>query len=185
MRGSCVKDFKSSMFLFLIVYFSLIFLHCTKYKELTPFFDGLFLEYEYGSRLKLIYNVNVLESNKFKILKKDTFYKTYRGKTEILVDAYGRVYESSSKRYKGKFSPIWIPVHEMEIGDTFDGRNIVERKAKWEKWDVLVVKDIPTGAEDYYELNTGYLVGSYAKTDRGIGKSVLVKTNANIPVVEE
>jgi hypothetical protein len=103
----------------------------------------------------------------------------------MLVNKYGKVYQTNGRKKRiGKFSPIWIPVHKMEIGDKFDGRNLVDREDKWEKWKVLVVKDIPTGVEDYYEINTGYLVGSVAKSPRG-GKIILVNTNADIPTIED
>jgi len=161
--------------------FLLFFSNCTKYKEPVPFFDGLFLEYAGNGRPYLIYEVSVIEGNKFKILRTDRLYKTERGKVELYVDNYGKVYKSSKKRYKGKFSPIWIPVHEMDIGDKFDGRNLVIRRDRWVKWNVLVVKDLPTGAEVYYEINTGFYVG---ESTRGT-KIILSNTNADIPTIEE
>ncbi len=177
---------KSKRVLFLGVSLLLILSNCTKYKEEAPFFEGLILEYgERGVDGRYIYEINSLDDNGFKITEKEKWKALKFKPAVMMVKANGRVYESNKKRYKNKFSPIWIPVNEMDIGDKFDGRNIVERKAKWEKWDVLVVKDIPTGAEDYYELNTGYLVGSYAKTAIGVGKIVLLNTNADIPTIQE
>ncbi len=182
-----MERFKKVLFLLVIISLSVVFFQCTKYKEPAPFFDGLFLEYDRspGHRYKLIYNVHVLENNKYKILETDTVYITDSDKIEMYVDKNGRVYESSKERYEGKFSPIWIPVNEMEIGDKFDERKLIEREDKWEKWEVLVVKDTPTGGESYYDLNTGYWVGAFARTPRGAGKIVLVNTNADIPTVEE
>ena len=85
------------------------------------------------------------------------------------------------KRYEKKFSPVWIPIHEMEIGDTFDSGYTVTRKEKWKKWDVLVVKDPDSNNERYFDINTGYWVGSYERRLT----IVLVDTNADIPSTEE
>ncbi len=180
-----MKRFKESLFLLLIISLPLILLHCTKYKEEAPFFEGLFLEYDWGGGTREKYNVHVIDNNRFKITETRKREPLSDDVEEFLVDAYGKVYKSSYRPYKGKFSPIWIPAHKMEIGDTFDGRKLVERKDKWEKWEVLVVKDTPTGGESYFELNTGYLVGSFAKTAIGVGKIILLSTNADIPTIQE
>ncbi len=167
----------------LAIFLFLIFIGCAKYKEEAPFEDGMYFEYRYGT-LNKTYNINHLDDNNFKIVETDSFYKATEGKLEMLVDSYGKVYECRKKRYKGKFSPIWIPVHDMEIGDEYDKRERVDRIDKWEKWEVLVIKDIPTGAENYYELKTGYFVGSEARSLVGSGKKILEATNADIPTID-
>lgn len=182
-----MEKVKKGFIILLGIPLTLILSQCTKYKEKAPFFEGLILEYgssgaTYG---RYIYEINSLDDNGFKITKKEKWKALKPKPVVMMVKANGRVYESNKKRYKNKFSPIWIPVNEMEIGDKFDDRNIVERKAKWEKWKVLVVKDTPTGGESYYDLNTGYWVGSFARTAVGSGEIVLVDTNADIPTVEE
>lgn len=143
------------------------------------------MEYAGNGKPYLTYKVSALEDNKFRILRKDKLYVTKRGEVELFVDSYGKVYASKKKRYLDRFSPIWIPVHEIEIGDTFDKRNYVERKDKWKSWEVLVVKDTPTGAESYYDLHTGYWVGGAGNTSLGSSKIVLINTNADIPTIEE
>jgi len=174
-----MKRFKKSLILLLIIFLPLTFLHCTKYKELTPFFDGLFLEYRLGG-LRTIYNVHVLANHKFKIIETQKARVLSDDVEELYVDAYGRVNKSSFKPYEGKFSPIWIPVHEMEIGDTFDDGYKVIRTEQWKKWKVLVIKDPVVREERYFDLNTGFWVGSFAKTAVGAGKIVLVNTNADM-----
>jgi hypothetical protein len=181
------NNIRPSLIIPSFICFLLIFVGCNKYNEEVPFFDNLFLEYDTSpGHYKLIYKVNILSDSNYKILKTHTGYKTDAGKTEIYVNKYGKGYKSSESRYEGVFSPIWIPVHEVEIGDTLNEIKVVDRKDKWEKWEVLVVKDTRfTLAEDYYDLNTGYMVGGFARTPRGAGKLVLAKTNADIPTIEE
>ncbi len=180
-----MERFNKFLVLLVITILPLILLQCTQYNEETPFFNGLFLEYDVGSGYKLIYNIYVLDNNKYKIIETDETGILGKEVEELLVNSFGKVYESSKKSYKGKFSPIWIPVHEIEIGDTIDGRHIAIKKDKWEKWDVMVLKDIAAEAESYYDLNTGYWVGSFAKTAVGVGKIILINTNADIPTVAE
>jgi hypothetical protein len=168
---------KKSVIIYCLLCIILLTSGCTKYKEPAPFFDGLFLEYNYGG-MTVIYNVHDIEDRNFKIVK--TKIRRGRNKTiDIFTDAYGKVYESSFKDYEGKFSLIWIPVNKMDIGDTFDDGYKVIRKDKWKKWEVLVVKNPYFNEEQYFELNTGYLVGV-----KGSIEVNLVKTNADIPTVE-
>ena len=162
---------------------TLLLQSCTSYEELAPFFDGLYLEYDWGSGTREIYNIQISDDDNFKVIETRK-RKPLGDKTEeMLVNKNGIVYESTYKKYKDNFSPIWIPVREIKIGDKYDGRKLAERKDKWEKWEVLVVKDIPTGGESYYELETGYWVGGSAKTSVGVGKIVLINTNAVIPTI--
>jgi hypothetical protein len=164
--------------------FPLVVLHCSKYKELAPFFDGLFMKYEIGG-ISTSYEVNKTDDNRYKIMETRKRGKVLGDKThELQVDSYGRVYESTFEPYEDKFSPIWIPVNTMEIGDAFDGRKVVVRKDRWKKWEVLVIKDTLTQSESYFESQTGFWVGSFAKTAVGSGEMVLVDTNADIPVAK-
>ena len=150
---------------------------CSKYEEPAPFFDGLFLEYNAG--IKLIFNVHSIENNSYKIV--ETEVSEVLGDTirDFFVDMYGKVYKSSFKDYEGNFTSIWIPVHQMKIGDTFDDGYKVLRKDKWKKWEVLVIKNPTYNEEQYFELNTGYLVGV-----KGSVEVNLVNTNADIPTIE-
>ena len=167
---------KKAFLLFITI--NILFLaSCSKYNEPAPFVDGLFLEYNAG--LKIIFNINSIENNNYKII--ETEVSEVLGDTirDIYVDMYGKVYESSFKDYKGKFTSIWIPVHQMEIGDTFDDGYKVLRKDKWKNWEVLVIKNPIYNEEQYFELNTGYLVGV-----KGSVEVNLVNTNADIPTIE-
>jgi hypothetical protein len=67
----------------------------------------------------------------------------------------------------------------MKIGDTFDDGYKVLRKDRWKKWEVLVIKNPTYNEEQYFELNTGYLVGVKGRVEVN-----LVNTNADIPTVE-
>ncbi len=168
----------------LIIFLPLVFLHCTKYKEPAPFFNGLFLEYEIKGK-KIIFDVYAVIDNKnYKIVETEKS-KVFGDETkELFVDAYGRVYKSSFKDYEGKFSPIWIPVNKIKINDTFDSGYKILRKDKWRKWDVMVIKNPDIEEERYFEVNTGYFVGTKGKFGMAY-EVVLVDTNADIPTIEE
>jgi hypothetical protein len=162
----------------LITAISVLFISaCSKYDEPVPFYDGLFLEYFAG--LKIIYNVHSIKNGNYKIIKTEVGEVLGDDIDDIFVDIYGKVYKSTFKDYEGKFSFIWIPVHQLNIGDTFNNGYKVLRKDKWKKWKVLVVKNPYFNEERYFELNTGYLVGAKGNIEMN-----LVKTNADIPTVE-
>lgn len=175
---------RTILILLISVCLTLVLWQCSKYKEEAPFFDGLFLEYRYGG-LRTIYNVQVLEDHKFRIVETEKSRIMPDRVQELYVDTHGRFYKSSKKGDSGAFSPIWLPVHEMKIGETFDGDNAVVKKDKWKIWDVLVIKNPLYNAEGYYDLNTGYLVGGSARSATGTsGEEVLVNTNASTLGVE-
>lgn len=155
---------------------------CTKYKEEAPFFDGLFLEYKL--RLRTVYEVDVLDNKNYKItiIEKD---KSFGKKTkELFVDTYGKIYKSYIKDSEGDFSPIWIPIHEMDIGSKYNDGFTVIRKDKWKKWDVFVVQNPDIDEEQYFEINTGYLVGVKGHLGKNY-EIILNDTNADIPTLEE
>lgn len=178
-----MKSFKKIIFLIFLMFLPLIFSYCTKYKELVPFTDGLTLTYTAGG-IGMIFNVQELDDSKFKIIKTEKREPLSDKIEELLVDKYGKVYKSSIKDYEGGFSPIWIPVHKMEIGDSFDKGYTIIRKDKWKKWDVMVVKTPDINEEQYFELNTGYLVGIKGKFGMRY-EFMLIDTNADIPTAEE
>jgi len=184
-----MKKFKYSLMLIFIISLSLLLLSCSeRYKEPAPFFDDLYLEYKLGS-VRTIYNVEKIDNNHFKIIEKTPWEVFEDEIEEYFVDFYGKVYKSSFKDWEGGFSPIWIPAYAMEIGDTFDEGYQVIRKDTWKKWNVAVVKrqSLLGEAEFYYEINTGFWVGYFAKVptlSRKEHTKVLVNTNADIPVAE-
>jgi hypothetical protein len=178
--GNVTKKLEKSWILTGTIF--LILICCTKYKEQTPFFDGLFLEYDLGSPgFKWTYNIHNIEDGKFRINETEEEGAIGKRLREYFVDSKGKVYKTDTKDYQGKFSPIWLPVHEMKIGDTFDNGDAVVRKDKWKKWEVLVIKDSDSNNERYFDVNTGYFVGSYESR----ATVVLINTNASIPFVEK
>ena len=52
-----------------IFLFFILLINCTKYEEKTPFFDGLLLEYDLGGGIRIIYNVQSMDRNRFKIIE--------------------------------------------------------------------------------------------------------------------
>jgi hypothetical protein len=181
-----MKMLKNGVIILFLVTLPVLLLSCSDgYKEQAPFFDGLYLEYSLGG-ISTIYNVKVIDKNRFKITETQKWTALGDEVEEYFVDAYGKVYKSSSKDYKGGFSPIWIPADLMQIGDTFDEGYQVARKDKWQKWNVVVVRSpFPVGeTELYYESNTGFFVGFFGRLGANEGTKVLVNTNAKIPVAE-
>jgi hypothetical protein len=175
---------KRNLMVLLYVFF-LVFFGCTEYKEEPPFFDGLFLEYNLGGPFRVSYAVKNFKDDGYKIIE------TYKGGVlngeteEMWVNVYGRVYKSTNKNYERTFSHIWIPVNKMEIGDSFKylgDEYTVARIGKWKKWEVMVIKNLDYGYERYYEVNTGYWVGSSGERGK---KIILTNTNADIPTIEE
>lgn len=177
-----MKNINKTLIVLLLIILNLTVFYCTKYKEEAPFFDGLYLEYKIKNK-KIIFTVYMQDNGNYKIVEIEKS-KVFGDKVkEMFVDAYGRVYQSSFKDYEGKFSPIWIPVHKMEIGDTFDEGYKIIRNDKWKNWNTIVVKTPDINEEQYFEVNTGYFVG--AKGRAGISyEVVLIDTNADIPVAE-
>jgi hypothetical protein len=165
-----------------MLFLTVFFVRCNKYEEVAPFTDGLFLEYRSGG-MNNIYNFERLEKFNYKVTETEIRKPLSDKVIEFFVDNYGRVYKSSVKDYEGEYSPVWIPLHAMKIGDSYDGVYKVARRDQWKKWDVMVVKNPDFDEEQYFELNTGYLVG--VKGEFGLSyELVLVNTNANIPTIE-
>jgi hypothetical protein len=159
---------------------SLLLIQCSKDKEEAPFFDGLYLEYKLGNKGKKTYNVSISNKKGFKVIEIEQWPIFDDEVEEYSVDLYGKVYSSGA--YKGEFSPIWIPVNKMKVGNTFDGGFLVSRLDNWKRWEVMVVKAPIGRTEIYHDLTTGFLVGMVTTSVSGTTKTVLVDTNADIPV---
>ena len=188
-----MKRSKNSLIILFLVILPLLLLNCSKgYKEPAPLFNKLHLEYEFAyysplsgkGSAKTIYDVQKLDNNHYKIIRVDEGSALKDEIEEYFVDTQGKVYKSSSKDYEGGFSPIWIPAYLMDIGDSVYGDDQVIKRDKWKKWDVVVVRSNFVNVEKYYEIKTGFLVGSFAETRGHTGTKVLVNTKADIPVAE-
>jgi hypothetical protein len=181
-----MKVIKYGIFLLLLTFpLYISFFLVNQPKVPAPFFDGMFLEISFSESI-ITYEVNVLDNDGYKIIKTDKWKDTGKAKAvgaieEYHVDRYGIVYKSSFKNAVGRFSPIWIPVHEIGKGDKIDRRRMVLGKQRWKGRRTLVIEDEPTGAFEYYDLNTGLLAGAFATTAAGESEFVLVKTNADMP----
>ena len=174
---------KKIMFMIFILSLPMILLSCNKYEEPVPFSDGLLLEYSISGQ-KIIFSFERLEDFNYKITRTE-IRKPLKDKVrEMYVDNYGIVYKSSFKAYEGGFSFVWIPIHSMKVGDSYNEGYKVSRKDRWKKWDVMVIKNPIIKEERYFEINTGYLVGVKGKSRRSY-ELVLVNTNADIPTIAE
>jgi predicted Zn finger-like uncharacterized protein len=158
--------------------------HNYQHREEVPFFDGLFLEYEIGSKPRL-YEVAVINENEYKITK-----HSGNSRIEYIIDKYGKIKEAkqyyadgrikNKEKMEGEFLDIWKPIHKLKVGDQLSSRTTVDRTEKWKQWEVMVIKEPGAGRliENYYEINTGFLVGS------SFYNEVLIDTNAVIPTEE-
>ncbi|MEN8263008.1 MAG: hypothetical protein ABFR82_06055 [Nitrospirota bacterium] len=156
-----------------------------QYRENPPFFEGLFLKYEFMNSAGESFNYYEIESyenNRFHMIEKDAPVFSEKDKKEYTLNRWGRVIKKKRGRFSEGFSSIWIPVNKMEIGDNFDNGYTVVRRDKWRQWEVLVVKDSLFGGERYFDINTGFWVGLSVTTGMGGATFVLVDTNADIPV---
>ena len=174
-------------FLFTASSIGLLLTHCSNYKEHVPFSDGLHFEYQTKINRSIYidkYDIQRLEKGNFKITQM-SFSDVRPGREDIEtfhVNAYGRVYKTSRKAYDGIFSPIWIPVNTLRVGDKYDDGFTILRRDKWKGWDVLVSKNPLFEMETYFDQHTGFMVGAFIKSGAGSSDLVLVNTNAGIPV---
>ncbi|NOY84923.1 MAG: hypothetical protein GXO96_08925 [Nitrospirae bacterium] len=141
------------------------------------------MEYAIMGGTTFTYKIELLGSKDFKVI--ETIGRGILGNTvtEWSVDTYGKVYKSSGDgSYIGSFSPIWIPVNKMKIGDVFDEDHHVMKRMSWKKWEVLVVENTAGASigkvEDYFDATTGFKVGTYVSAGGEI-EIILMKTNVS------
>jgi hypothetical protein len=197
-----MKGFKKAMSLFLIVFFSLFFIHCTKYNEPVPFFDGLFLKYHeiFGNSKnteKIIwirdieYRFKELENGNFRIIQK---VETQRGKVldkriepvpypivgeDLTIDNKGIILKGGDNFNfpNGYPSYLWLPPDKREEGaEIMKVVWKVEKQMKWKSWNVLLVIGMLKDKR-FYDTNTGFLMGT--ENISGKLKMILVDTNMN------
>lgn len=172
-----------NVFRILLLFLLIGLLSCNKYEEPVPFSDGLFLEYD-AAGIKTIFSFERQLNLNYKITETEKRKPLNDKIIDIFVDSYGKVYKSSFKDYEGGFSPIWIPIHVMKVGDIYDGGYKLTKKDRWKKWDVMVIENPAHDEEQYFDVNTGYLVGVKGRFGMSY-EVVLVNTNADIPNIEE
>ena len=167
--------------LFLILIPTIFIIHCSKYNELAPLHGDELFEYKYNNII-ITFSVHSTDNNGFKITRTE-HYRGLNDKTdELLVDKYGVVKKSTSNKYIGKYSPLWIPVNSMNIGDKFNDGFSILRKEKWKDWEVFVIKNPKINEERYFEATYGYFVGAKGKVNRNY-ELILTNTNAYLPKI--
>ncbi len=178
-----------------------IFLIQCETKEVAPFFDGLYLEYDvlktYKSsadiqlksdgtkeRTNITYRFESLDG-KYRVTKTEVSSNQRKSSEDIFtVESNGKAEELYN------YLEIWLPIKELNVGDVVYGSFKVERKEKWHDWDVSVLIDeLLQHGERYYHTETGYLVGMKAEIGlKSIGTreidQILVKTNAALDIAE-
>ncbi len=198
-----MERFKKGLILLIAISIPFIFLHCTKYKEEAPFFDGLYLKYyEVFAKSQnpediiwtrdIVYRFKQTEDGNFHISQKVHTQKGKRWKLELELIPYPQVGDDLTIDKKGIVlkggdgfmnfingypSSLWLPSDKRKEGDeVIEAIRKVEEKTRWKGWEVLPVKGM-LGDRRYYDVNTGILVGvEYIK---GL-KTALIDTNLKV-----
>lgn len=178
----------------------MIFLHCTRYKEPAPFFDGLYLKYHevFGKSENpediiwtrdIEYRFRQLEGSNFHIsqvvdTKRDKNLDVKIEPTpypqvgaDLTIDQQGNVLKGGNNFYFVNGYPVylWLPPDKRKVGtEVITAIRKVEEKTKWKGRDVWPVKGM-LGDTYYYDLNTGFLIG--AENLKGKLKMTLTDTN--------
>jgi len=183
----------------LVIFFLFVFFNveCQKKGEIAPFSDGLYFKYkvivDIGSSGEIIYRIKEMNTE-YEIIVE--YSLTLLPETmKHIVDIWGFIKESTEikkhakkikklKEFKGRRIVIWISPKELQIGNKFKtslGDLQVKEKRTWENWDVWVLKG-NLGVEFYYDIKTGFLVGSHVPSLPMVGstKRILIETNADI-----
>jgi hypothetical protein len=180
------KIFKNKIsVLFVFPLIILLSIGCQKINEQAPFFDGFYLNYSevFGdpNNSEDIIWTRVIEY-RFKKLEDGNFHisqevSTHEGKIlekKVEPTTFPMVGDDLSIDNKGIVlkggdlinfinehpSYLWLPFDKRKKG-TAVIENIlkVQKRMRWEDWDVLLVKGI-LGNHFYYEMKTGILVGT-------------------------
>lgn len=193
-------SFKKIILLFLIVSVPLIFLHCTKYKEPAPFFDGLYLKYyEVFAKSRnaeniiwtrdIVYTFKQTDDGSFHISQKVNTQRSKRLDKKIETPPYPQVGEDLTISTKGIVlkggdnfnfvdgypSYLWLPLDKRKEGtEVIEVIRKVGDKTRWSGWEVWPVKGM-IGDMHYYDINTGILVGTESLV--GNLKMILIDTN--------
>jgi len=174
-------------------------LGCQKRGDLAPFFDGLYFKYNNilnTGNTYTIYTIKKVDSE-YNVIE-ERLTPVFPETINHIVDLYGFIKKSTKiketsketkdlKFNKGRRIAFWIPPKELQINKRFStslsGRStcrVIEKKS-WNKWSVLVSED-EVGAEFYYDIKTGFLVGCHVSIPLvGSRKTILIETNADIP----
>ncbi len=148
-----------------------IFIIQCEIKEVAPFFDGLYLEYDVlktyrtraeirlksegtRQRTNITYRFESL-GNKYRVTK--TEVSSILGK--LSEDIFNVDYNGKAEELEN-YLEVWLPVTELNVGDAIYGTFKVDRKERWHEWDVSVLIDESAPySEWYFHTETGYLVG--------------------------
>jgi len=147
-------------------------------KDIAPFQNGDYFEYtKQGKGYVNRYQIENKEKGKFKIT-----WRTGADSEpiELIVDRTGKIIETPTYPqgslgydlfYKRQIR-LWLPTNKRMIGERvnfadFIDRNIVTEEKVWKKWDVCVTKhsNMFGWQENYFDKETGFLVGSDAEGD--------------------
>lgn len=154
-----------------------------------PFSDGLYFKYDVigssGAHGHQTYTVESIKAETYKITMEN--YTHIPDGRQLLVmdrifivDENGIVKGCELRSYKGGYSPLWLPVGRLKVGEYLrDAGMKVFEKTTWKGWEAYRISDKPDSINFYYELDQGFLVGT-----GGTGLRLdltLIENNAGIP----
>jgi len=192
-----MKIYGKSNLLAISLFVLLLNIECQKKGEIAPFYDGLYFTY------KDVVSIGVTNERIFRIKEINTEYEIIEEDLSPVlpetikhtVDLCGFIKESIEikkstkktkklKKFRHRRIAIWIPPNELKVGNKFKtsfGDFQVKEKRIWEKWDVWVLKG-DFDFETYYDIKTGFFVGSRVPPQPLVGstKRILIETNADI-----
>ena len=175
--------------LFVLVLFSV--LHCSRSDHPAPFFNGMYLEFKdpnniQGSVPRIIYKLNSIDNASFK-MSVDSYYSSGTSDNrEFVVSRYGilsgNFIGKISGSIKGVYSNVWIPMHNITVGKNLGEGFSIEKIENWYGWKVYVVGNNMQPSKEYYEIQSGLLVGFGGPVGTDRVEFILVDTNANLSV---
>lgn len=173
---------KCNCIFFLFFILTIMVIECS-FSKPAPLKDGIHLRYKFkgmeeGHFCDLIFtkisngNFEVTVDVPEEYILSEHFVKPHEKDGKIIVNKFMKR-RSGKPLQIGTYGPLWLPSHKMEKGknigvDLIVGGMVSDKVENWNGWKVYIVEASAfRGAVSqtwYYEVETGFLVGSNAKT---------------------
>ncbi len=180
-----MKKFGFQILTAALVILALMFAGCSSKKnDEMPFKDGLYLEYaahaaDSGIETDSLIRIEFETSGDGYLVSIDDEEQFI----EVWIDKYG-ITEDGYLLRMGLAGDIhvWIPPEKRKVGAKVELSEIT-REIQWKQWDVYVMKYFEGSVlgefENYYDKQTGFLVGSKFDIKSQSGDIIITGTNAD------
>ncbi len=163
---------------------AVMFTGCSSKKDQMPLKDGLYLEYaahasETGIETDTLIRIEFDTSDSGYLVSIEDEEQFI----EVWIDKYGYTEDGYLMRMglAGDIH-VWIPPKKRKVGEKVDLSEIT-KEIKWKQWDVYVMKYFEGSVlgefENYYDKQTGFLVGSKYEIKSQSGDINITGTNAD------